>query len=732
MYNVYSENMCCNYPGQNPGAGTTPWSYQMLYKFEIQLFNDGSGTVPGMCTYASTEWRGNVRDEMYNVQNVGIPFGSGVTGQSTSDREIIYQASFTNDYCVLQGVPNCLYTATNEETTGNVLGASYNNYGFMTNQDTQKHVSNKYNAQTGPNPGCSSTPGAGSAYEFTYLASFSDSTPGTTVFGTYGLDTFPITFVYTLNFVDTGFNSASHRFFSISNFFPSYARFKVLPTIEFYEFSNIDFGTGLSPQPTIWITFRVSCPNADMDPSNNYITGYVGYCAQNWFITNQANENIYLGTIFGPGTVSEPQPGLPTAFAAMTSLGDVYGSAVITAKLIYNDGDVLSWHFFPKAEAEQPVGTAFCVDSLSAIAGTPYLISPFSITVPAQSKAMLPMICSIRAVPAACEFNTPQMLCSCFRGEGYITEVSIAQDLSESSQVGNPLDYAHDVNYYVDWTFTNGTHLEGFDVYFLPYEAGAEATVYDQENVIAGLTTPVPILIPTYTNPLARQPSCTDTTGTCFLTTDDTEDPNFTRLVPYPYCANGANALILKPVLVFTGNFSFNDQVGALYCNLTTENIDVFTQEQQTKALFGIFFECNVTQTGFYTYTVRYGKSIQAFVAAGTYPCYERLITYAIVLTSFQIDPQPLIRIPQLHADRQLLLPAAPRRHGQHGLHRGHHQPRHMQRDSLRGVPVRDRHVPRADAARAGALSGGDVHLHCPVPAGAGECAHRPDDLQFL
>lgn len=638
-YPLYAAQMCCNYAAEPLQA----INYYMTYQFQLGFGAGGSSNV--MCNFVTLEWQGNILAEMYQVAHPGhTSFQVTVISGFPGTNDLVYYTPFNIMYCTISVPPRGNCFADNGAGT-TVQSARYSGVTFITNTDSDNHIANLLTAPTGSNTACATTAGASTAVEFVYNPTNGDSTLGTKTFGTYGLDTFPITYTFRMSYdwLPSGVTDAT--FYVVYNYFPAYSRFKVIPTIEFLGFSNIDFGSGISPQPTIYVTFRVSCPNLDMDPSNNGNVGEVGYCAQTWFVTNQAKANIYLGLVAGPGTVSEPQSSLPPPFNSMRSLPDVYTSAVLTAKILYNDGDNINWYFFPKTEPEQPVGASFC-GIAPGFSGT--MQSPLTMTVPAQSLHMLPMISAIRSVPAACPYNFPEMLLANFRGEGYVYGVDIAQNLNSYDIVGNPLDYPVGVNYWITWSFPNGSNLEGFSVYFLPYQAGAVATVYDQEQVITGLTPGPPMLTPANKNPTVRQPSCMDddTTATCLMTNDDTEDPNYTRLVPYHYCAAGKNQMILKPVLVFYGNFTFQDQVGALYCNLTTANIDVFIQEQQTKALFGITTECNITMTGYWTYTMRYGKSVIGLASSDTFPCYERFITYAILLTSFQPDPQKLIRIP--------------------------------------------------------------------------------------
>ena len=479
---------------------------------------------------------------------------------------------------------------------------------------------------------------------------------GNLVFGTYGLDSFPIvtdtnSTLFPYEGGPTPFPFVYWEQYFVRSIVPTYSRFKQIPEIEFFNFANIDFPpTGLN---TIYMTFKVSCPNVDMDPTNDNQVGYVGYCAQNWAIINQYNVSVFIKTlaVTPPSDVSEPPLSsfditLPYGINADDMLPDVLESAVVTVQIEYNDGDILSFLFFPKSESEQPISHSVCGNSFYV----PYsgiMRSTFSIQVPQYYRTMLALSANVQTVQAACEGNAPQMLMSGIRGEAYVTESAIAQNLPQYDITGNPLDYQQGMWYWTDWNI-NTTTSEGFSVYALPYEEGSIASVYDQHNAVTGLIPPVPSSNVTYPNPLVRNVACNNTNSTCFTPNDSTNTTgsniNYSGIDQNHFYANGENQVLLTPRLVFAPPYTFATTVGAVYCNETTAYIDVFVQEQMDKAIFELQLECPVNVTAYWTYTVRYGKSVVGLLS--DFPCYERFITYVIVLTNFMAEPAPLTRIP--------------------------------------------------------------------------------------
>ena len=646
--------LCCNL--QTTG-GNDAWGGSSSYLFFGQQFstpslNVAAGQSP-MTVYASTFWQGNIQQVSVSVNYAKIthplfpyiqypafglidpqyvPMFPNVYGNS-SNPNICY-SFYTNP-----SNPCLLYMASTPAKL--VINNGAGNYmtALLNNDLRRAFVFN-----TGTLLGST-----GAQFVYRVL-----NQP--TVFGVYGLDTFPVRlgtyvgFFVHQNTVNGGSGGSigqqTQQVFRFMNVFPTYARFKVVPTVEFYAFSNIIWGP--SSTYTIDISFKVLCPNLNMDTTNDNVLGSVGYCAQFFTILNQNQVPVVVTQMSGPVVSETPPTGLPFGIQNNQILGDVMTTAEFTVRILYNpanNGDTLSWYFFPKTEPEQPVGPYFCgYSAASSYSG--YMVANFSVTVPDQSTRILPLICNLRSVPPACEYNQPQMLAVCFRGSPFDYAVCPAEDLPSYETTGNPLDYGRCTNYWFNWNI-NGSIVQGMATFAQTYNPNTTLSIFDQESVIPSLVPPAPEEIAIYPNPLVRATSCNNTNATCFMPNDDTNATGFTVVDQIHYCAidGVTNLVILQPNLVFAPPFSFNDQVGAMYCNQTTAYISVYQQEIQTKALFGIQKQCNVSSTGYYTYTIRYGKSISA-LAAGEFPCYERLISYAIILTSFQADPGVLFRVP--------------------------------------------------------------------------------------
>jgi hypothetical protein len=472
---------------------------------------------------------------------------------------------------------------------------------------------------------------------------------GETVFGTYGLDTFPVVFdTNATAYSNTPSGPSPYQLFQVRNTLPTFSRFKVIPEILFYSFSNADFST---PQPTIFVTFQVKCPYLNLDDTPGLT---VGYCAQFWFILNQNYQNVLVEVMSitphtgvseqAPWLVAPPYTNLPVPYQGLTNtqiLPDVVSSAVLTLKINYNDGDVLSWVFFPKTEPQQAVGTDYCGGSLY-YNYSGFQTAVYTVRVPLYYRAYQPLIAAVRTVQPACEYNSFQMLINAQRGEPYVTEVSIAQNLPQYQITGNPLPYSQGMNYWYDWNI-NTTTSEGMSVYALPYDSNAVGNVYDRYNHVTGLIPPVPAGNATYPNPLVRSTSCQNNNATCYSPDDSGTNLNYSGIDQNPYWDGTSNNVLLVPRLIFAPPYTFATTVGAVYCNETTQYVDIFIQEQMDKAVFEMQLECPVNVTAWWTYTVRYGISIVGLLE--DFPCYERFVTYVIVLTSFQAEPAPIQRV---------------------------------------------------------------------------------------
>lgn len=645
--------------GLKPGAGASPQANVPA--------TSGGDLDYSFQNYINTQWSGNTFFDMYQTANSGAePDGDVVAGMEEFESDghpfELYRAIDShNSFCPDDPAAACLYNRQLVQAGGlNVRTWGGRQHDFVLNGLTPVHF-HMYVF----NPAHFELPQGWNVAFTDPTLLFAGLYNVSMIFGYYGLDTFAMRMDIRNPFNDAEFSGVVNYWYRILESVTVYARFKVVPEIEFYGFSQVHFPEPPAFQATIRVTFRVSCPDVNMDISNDNAPGQIGFCAQTWVITNQDMDPILtrIVSMDPPGlTISETQPSFP--LNADQILPDVPTSAVFTVEINYNDGDEIIWLFYPKSEAEQPAGNfGFCGAAAQPAFG-PYspiplhysvgvfqpLQAAFTVTVPLYSRTLNPMSVSIRSVPPACEYNQPEMLLCAFCGDPFVYASPIAQNLAEADITGNPLDFGQNVNYWSVWDIA-GAIIEGFAVFFQPYDADTTVTVYDRVSVQAGLTPPPPVVVPDNPNPLVRNVACANTNATCFTADDST---NVTGILGVDYsgidqnhfCADGVNQDLLTPRLVFFNPFTFADQVGAIYCNRTTQFIDVFIQELQSKALFAMQLECLVTETGFYTYTVRYGKSLAALLSEDNFPCYERFITYAIILTSFEASPGTLYRIP--------------------------------------------------------------------------------------
>lgn len=618
--------------------------------------------------FYENDWRSNLRPQQFQFIFNGVPNTINIIGLTpfqtstpppfiqvlTPDNPFNYCRELQKDYLNLEGYSvSCISTdATLRGVDIQSGGATMYNWISASGSTRQPYVFNRGIGEIPPFPVpfTQATPfsfvydklAPPNAYldQFQYPPNQGVYGNTTLVFGTTGLDTFIVTIDTSANDKNVGSN---RQLYQTRVSFPTYARFKVIPEIEFLQFQNVDAGIPSVRLPSIDIVFRISCPVIDMNEGNNANIGQVGYCAQNWIMTNQFYNLVTVQIISGPTVVSEPF--IPSDFpneAQQTLLGDVYESAIFQIRIRYTEGDILSWYFFPKTEAEQPLGTANCGHFPDSGVMQSYL----SITVPTPSLTMQPMIVSTKSVPAACEYNKPEMLFSVFRGQCFAYEVVAFQNLPNYDLTGTPLDYGRGTNYWFDIS-ANGVQIKGTSVYFQPYQENTFVTVYDQVSVVSNVPVPPPDVIANYTNPMRRAVYCTNDTsqGICYAPDDDAEDPFYSGIDQWHYFEDGINKLYLTMRFRMNPGFSEIDNIGAYFCNMTTQFIDVAIWEIRTKPLFIIQNQCPVTQTAYYTYTVKYGKSIAGLVNGENFPCLERFITYAIILTSFRATPGPLTRI---------------------------------------------------------------------------------------
>lgn len=434
-----------------------------------------------------------------------------------------------------------------------------------------------------------------------------------------------------------------------------FARFQMYPRITFHNFQNAIFPRGSSPA-TIDVEFRVACPLMEMGYGSQ-----PGYCAQAWFITNQANANII---------VSVTQGTLETDAAAIAAsgkpagqvLGPVKTDAIFIVRVIYNNGDLLHWEFALKAEPEKPYGspTNLCRystrDSPSKVPTYQYQFvpAPVEIEVPPQEYVLLPMIVNVASAQPACEYNPQEVRARVKRSQYYNFAVVNEAALSSISDTGQRSE--SQLYYYYDWkigTAPNQARIQGFAESTQLYTPPMELTVYD--HFFSVTTTQVTLLPvnPLYPNPLLRPARCAGETlanASCPVNLES-DDPQFSGINQFQYCTSGPgpriNSVALTPRFIFIPPYTYTLNVGSCFFNFTFAYISPAIADQ----LFGgIFEDCrsipfivdqNNAPSGsaWISLVVRYGITIQALFNV---PCWERFITNVIVLSSFQLTPLPV------------------------------------------------------------------------------------------
>lgn len=456
--------------------------------------------------------------------------------------------------------------------------------------------------------------------------------------GAFGPDVQSVTLMTRMGGAEpySGADSGGQLRFHIAAIGFAYARFKVFPEVEFLQFEKAQ----RSPD-TIDVRFRLSCPLVEHGLMPDGVGGAdAAFCADVWRVTNQ-NDDVILVDIIEGGARMHPaaalgRDGLGDAFigavdeyARSDDLQEVLTETEMVVRIQYNQGDRLSWCFLPRLEPEVPRSTSFCKRCL------------LDIPVPPKQYTLLPMIASVNTPQPACEYNSPEMLLTALRGEFFAYPGLIATDANDQIALGIVLDNPRYSHYYEVWNI-GGDVIEGFSEEFQAFSAGATVRVYDQRDGL--LITDIrevdlPALFP---NPLIRPQRCISTANaTCPV--EFMDDPSVSGINQFHQCSiSNTNEVILQPRTVFAPGFG-TQNIGAVYFNRTTEYVDVFIQEQREFGIDQMDMAFLVEETGFYTLSYRYGRTIDVVLEA---PCFERLIDFVVVLTSFQIDPQSLIRIP--------------------------------------------------------------------------------------
>lgn len=423
----------------------------------------------------------------------------------------------------------------------------------------------------------------------------------------------------------------------------SYARFKVAPHIDFMGFGRARRGEGGNPD-TIEMRFKVSCPFVDFDTSND-----PAYCAEVGRIYDQFDNVVDMVVLEG-GTrtidvrstgykgeqwtgIFDPPPSVAVPYGTSNDLSEVSQSKEFLVQIEYEDNMVVHWCFNNRVEYEMPI------EMSGGPSGFCELCSSLEVEVPPKAYVLMDMIAAIATVPPVCEYNQPEEQLYARRGEFFAYAGLIATDANDQVSLGldvlNPKYY----HYYSRWNI-NGAIIEGFSESVQTFEPGTTVTVYDQREAILLDEARMVDVVAINSNGIVRPTRCS-TNGTCPVHIDD--PPDVSHIGQHHQCSlDLLNQVILTPELVFTPGFTLAN-VGAIFFNMTTEFIDVFIEEIRFAGIDQFDNVYLVTETGYYTLKIRYGRSIDNILDA---PCFERLIDFVIVLNDFQVDPLPIERIP--------------------------------------------------------------------------------------
>jgi len=417
-----------------------------------------------------------------------------------------------------------------------------------------------------------------------------------------------------------------------------YARYKVIPTVEFMQFESFDPGDpDVSGDETINVRFRISCPLLDHEVYPNVNERNTGWCMDVWRVRagggagTKVLEEVIIGDLRRmPAALLET--GLDT-----DDLGEVMDNDLFLIKIKFLEGEQLNIHFFPKLEPEKArwgIGAnAQCEDGRYVV--------PL-VEIPPLRYVYQPLACAGRVAAPACEYNTPEILTTCFKGVPYVFSSILNLDLPDVVNLGNVIDQPRHIDYYEYWQFGQEI-VQGFAEEFQQLEPGAVVTIYDRLSSVTLTEFPESPLPPTFPNPLARPPRCVSSANaTCPVDFDDSD--MYSGFDQFHVCTPELTQVtLLEPRLRFVPPFSRVDNVGAVFFNRTTEFVDVFIDEQRYKGIFQMDAGFTVEETDHHTMTVRYGRTIDSLLEA---PCFERFIDLVHVLTPFQPDPGGILRDP--------------------------------------------------------------------------------------
>lgn len=450
--------------------------------------------------------------------------------------------------------------------------------------------------------------------------------------GEFGLDTQTATVQYRFG-INVGGGGTMFKLWFGQLFF-TYARFKVYPTITFLNFKNARLANNGLPD-TIELVFEISCPLVE----TGWDDSYVGYCAEIWSVTNQDDVTDLVISV-----VKGPQNTLSAAYNPFdVTLGPVKTKEMFTVKLRYNDGDEIRFRFLNRNEPEKAIHDAHCDITIGL---------PYPLIVPPKPYEFISMKTSVGTAQPACEFSQQEVIAHVVAGQPYIYEAVLNDPFSNDITTGQPYDGSNVLFYYYTWTggslTSNTLTSQGFDANAQFYDPPMTVSLCDSVTcqIIpdGGITvSPLPAIYP---NPLYRAPRCADTSiyGTCSV--NDQDDPIYSGIdiLQTADTTSGTcqNIILAKPRLKFIFPYSLLNNVGSITWSDITDFVDPVLLMQETEALFTQVMSYIVTTTKFISARIRYGLTIDSLFKPA---CVESLITKAVILTNFQIDPAPPVRI---------------------------------------------------------------------------------------
>jgi hypothetical protein len=448
--------------------------------------------------------------------------------------------------------------------------------------------------------------------------------------GTYGYDTQTITSSWV---DDAQMDGYFQMWLTLS--VVSYARFKVWQSLEFYYFQNARLAFDTYPD-SIEIAFGISCPLV----ATGYSTSQ-GYCAETCTLTNQFNQAIIIAYLSGPAqTLSTPSY---APWDSSQTLGPTVTQADYLLMIQYNDGDILQLVCLPRAEPEKPMGVAFC-----------NLTSPTQIPVPPKTYVFQPLVTYVATIQPVCAFDSVEIGGRYSGGQPFIYQSDLSNPLTNDILYPPPVDGSTVVNYYSTITTGSSGTFKGFNAQDQLYDPPMSYTVCDTVSCVVVGNSEIVIapVLPLNPDPLFRPPGCADTSqyGTCSVNSAD--NPIYSGIDTFPTCAvaptgpatvSYTNEQLCRPRLRFLPGYSW-ENIGMIAFAPFEQFVDPLKVLEETTGIFQQQTNYIVTQNIPIIMTLRYQTSIASLLADP--PCVETFDAQIIILSSWVLNPTPVVRIP--------------------------------------------------------------------------------------